>query len=98
MSSIYISASDNGPIAPANFTQSSSSSFPVLTLLLSTIASLHKILFTNWSLDISKLNIATGAFPLNAAFVAKFKANAVFPIAGLAATKINSEPCNPAVL
>ena len=34
----------------------------------------------------------------NEKIVAKFKANAVFPIAGLAATKINSEPCNPAVL
>jgi len=48
-----------------------------LTLLLSTIASLHKILFTNWSLDISKLNIATGAFPLNACSEAMVDSNKV---------------------
>ena len=42
--------------------------------------------------------MATGAFPLNAAFVAIFNANAVLPIAGLAATNMSSEPCNPAVL
>ena len=98
VSSIYIFASDNGPIDPANFVQSSSSSFPVLTLLLSTIDSLHRILFTSCSFDISKLNTATGTFDFTAALVAMFSANAVFPIAGLAAISINSDLCNPAVL
>ena len=42
--------------------------------------------------------MATGVFPLNAAFVAIFNANADLPIAGLAATSISSEPCKPAVL
>ena len=95
---MYISASDNGPILPASFVQSSSSNFPVLTLLLSTIASLHKILFTICSFDISKLNITTGTFALTAAFVAILSANADFPIAGLAAINIKSDPWNPAVL
>ena len=98
MSSIKIPVSESGPILLASFAQSSSSSFPVLTLLLSTIASLHKILFTICSFDISKLNIATGVFAFNAAFAAIFKANADFPIAGLAAISISSEPCRPAVL
>ena len=98
VSSITIFDSDSGPIADASFAQSSSSSFPVLILLESTIASLHNILFTNCSFDISRLNIATPAPPLIAAFAAKFSANAVFPIAGLAAINISSEPCNPAVL
>ena len=92
VSSIYISASESGPIASASFVQSFSSNLPVLTLLLSTIASLHKTLFTNCSLDISKLNTATGTFALTAAFVAIFSAKAVLPIAGLAAIRINSEP------
>ena len=95
---MYIPDSDNGPNAPASFTQSSSSIFPVLTLFESTIASLHRILLAICSLDISKLNTATGTFPLIAAFAAMFRANADFPIAGLAAISTRSEECSPAVL
>ena len=98
VSSMYISASESGPIVSASFTQSSSSSFPVLTLLLSTIASLQSILFTICSFDISKLKTATGTFAFVAALVAMFNANADLPIAGLAAIRIKSEPWNPAVL
>ena len=76
----------------ASLVQSASSNLPVLTLLLSTIDSEHKILFTSCSFYISKLNTATGTLALKAAFVAIFNANAVFPIAGLAAISINSEP------
>ena len=91
-------ASESSPEAAASLLHSSSSIFPVLTLLLSTIASLHKILLVICSLDISKLNIATGTFARTAAFVAIFNANADFPIAGLAATKIKSELWSPDVL
>ena len=98
VSSMYIGASESGPSAVASFTQSSSSIFPVLILLLSTIASLQSILFTSCDLDISRLNITTGFFAFTAAYVAIFNANADFPIAGLAATKIKSELCKPAVL
>ena len=40
----------------------------------------------------------TGQLDLTAAFAAIFNAKADFPIAGLAANNINSDPCNPAVL
>ena len=89
---MYIGACESSPDVSASFARSSSVSSPVLTLLLSTNASLHKILLPTWSLDISKLNIATGIFALVAAYAPMFKANADFPIAGLAAISISSEP------
>ena len=95
---MYIGASESGPRLSAIFDQSLSSNFPVLILLLSTIVSLDRILFTICSFDISKLNIATGTFAFVAAFAAIFSAKADFPIDGLAAINIKSELWNPAVL
>ena len=51
-------------------------------MLLSTIASEHKILFTICSFDISKLNKTTGTFALTAAFVT---ANQEHPLEAAAA-------------
>lgn len=62
-------------------------------LLLSTRDSAQSIRCTSWALDISRLKIATAAFSFRAAFWARFKAKAVLPIEGRAATKINL-PCS----
>ena len=99
LSSMYIPAdSESSPDAIASFDQSSSLISPFATFSLSTIAWEHRILFAHCSFDISKLNTTTGVFALTAAYVAIFKANAVLPIAGLAAISTKSDLWNPAVL
>ena len=92
VSSINIPAdSDNSPDAIASFDHSSSVISPLCTFPLSTIACAHNILFAHCSFDISRLNTTTGVLFPTAAFVAIFSANAVFPIAGLAAISISSD-------
>ena len=83
--------SDNSPDATASFSHSSSLMSPLETFWLSTIACEHRILLAHCSFDISKLNTTTGMLACTAAFVAIFSANAVFPIAGLAAINISSD-------
>ncbi len=81
-----------------NCSHSASDKLPVRRCWESTWDSMENRRFTSCSLDISRLNIATVLFCLNATYSATFRTNAVFPMEGLAATRIKSEGCSPAVL
>ena len=92
MSSIKIPAeSESSPDAITSFSQSWSDTSPLAYFELSTIACEHRILFAHCICDISRLNTTTGTLYFVAAFVAMFKANAVFPMAGLAAIRTSSD-------
>ena len=81
-----------------SFTQSSSFKSPVRIAWESTLEFIARIRFTSWVRDISKLKIAVVTLLRNATNSAIFSTNAVFPIEGLAATRIKSARCRPAVL
>ena len=89
------------PIIPApsiSFAQSSSCRFPVRILWESTLDSRANRRFTSCSLLISRLKMATDRSFRKAIYWAIFSTNAVFPMDGLAATRIRSEGCRPEVL
>ena len=60
-----------------------------------TIEFCDKIRLTNCSLDISKLNIATGILCFTAIVSVRLSTNAVLPTEGLAAISIRSDGCSP---
>ena len=90
-SSMKMGASLNTPAASVRFTQSFLLKKPLLIFEESTRASAHSIRMDNCSFDISKENIATGTLASMAAFLAIFKARAVFPMLGRPARMMRSE-------
>ena len=96
LSSIHSGALPRRPTAWLIFVQSSSVNLPIRTLLESTLASVHKILWLiSYSLISSEKN-RTGALVSIAACAAIFSPKLVFPIAGLAPTTIRLFGCSPA--
>jgi hypothetical protein len=91
---LYIFASLNFSIASQIFANSLSSSSHLASFQLSISIADAIILSVNCSLLISREKIAT-FFQLNQTFCAKFNANAVFHIEGLAATITTSHHFKP---
>ena len=88
------------PITPAlsiSFSHSSSFNWPVRRFWASTLDCSEKSRFTNCSLLISRLKIATVRSSLKAICWAIFSTNAVLPMDGRAAISTRSEGCRPAV-
>ena len=79
------------PAASISFSQSESARFPERSTCASTRDSKENIRFTSCSFDISSEKIAAVRLLWNATYCAIFKTNAVFPIDGLAATRIRSD-------
>ena len=98
VSSICILLFDRISSATLRSSQSRRSRRPVFKVCRSTLDSIERSLWVSCSLAISRLKIITDAFPLTAALRARDRANAVFPMAGLAARMIRSDFCIPDVI
>src|SRR6266478_2571186 len=96
-SSIHSGADEIVPSDSVMRRQSSRLRCPVRNLCVSICATDATRRCSSDSLDISRLNIATGCPPRIAMFSIKFSASAVFPCEGRAARIKSSEGCNPDV-
>ena len=95
LSSTKIGASAITSVLSMILSHSSSTSCPVWIFWEFTRESRAIIRVTSCSFDISRLKIATGILFFTATWCAILSTNAVLPIAGRAATRINSDPCRP---
>ena len=96
-SSMRIDIDCSDSVAPAMRSQSVSSSVPMRSFLLSMSASLESIRVASCSRDISSWKMTT-VFPLRlAAFTAMFRAMAVLPMPGRAASRIRSLLLSPPI-